>query len=97
MLTRDDIAKRLEAARDAERKARTRSAQLRRELSAASRRTETQSRCALGGVLVALAARGAADDLHAVEVVRDYLRDHPPHDSNASVLAGTAFDPVRAS
>ena len=97
MLTRADIEKQLAMARETERRARTRSAQLRRELSVVSRRHETQYRCALGGVLVALAARGTPGDLHAVEAVRDYLRDHPPHDSNAGVLSGSVFDPARVS
>ena len=96
MLTRDEIEKQLAAARDAERRARTRAAQLRRALTTVSRRAETQYRCALGGVLVALAARGAVADLHAVATVRAYLRDHPPHESNLGVLAGTPFDPAHA-
>lgn len=94
MLTKDDITKKLEVAHETERRARTRAASLRRELSIMSRRHETQYRCALGGVLVALAARGASDDMQAVRAVRDYLRDYPPHDSNATVLTGTPFDPT---
>ena len=93
MLTRDEIKKRLESARETERRARTRSAQLRRELSSVSRRHETQYRCALGGVMVALAARGGVDDLRAVDTVRAFLRENPPHDSNAAVLTGSPFDP----
>ena len=97
MFTREELARRLEAARLAERTARTRAAQLRRELAAAGRRHETQYRCAVGGTLVAMATRGSDDDLRAIEAVRAYLRQHPPHESNLSVLSGTPFDPSEPS
>ena len=96
MFTREELAKKLEAARAAERAARTRAAGLRRELSAVGRRQEAQYRCALGGTLLAMVARGTPDDLHAVDAVRAYLRQHPPHDSNMAVLVGTPFDPADA-
>ena len=93
MFTREELARKLESARVAERAARTRAAQLRRQLAVAGRRQETQYRCAVGGTLVAMATRGSDDDLRAVEAVRAYLRQHPPHDSNVAVLSGTPFDP----
>ncbi len=93
MLTRGELLTRLEAAKSAERSARVRAAQLRRELSAAGRRQDTQYKCCLGGVLVALAERGTPNDLHVVLTVRNYLSENPPHHSNAAVVQGTPFDP----
>ena len=93
MPTREELELRLASAQAAERTARTRAARLRREMVSVGRRRDTQYRCALGGVLVALAARGQPSDLNVMACVRTYLLEHPPHASNAEVLTGTPFDP----
>lgn len=90
-LTDAEIERRLTAARDAEKRARARVARLRRAVRTASRRLEAQRKCALGGVLLALAARGTDADARLVAYVRSYLVQHPPHDSNHDALRGTPF------
>lgn len=89
MLTDTEIERRLTVALDAEKRARI--AQLKRGLVGAIRRTEMQRKCALGGVLLALAARGTEADTRLVSYVRSYLAQHPPHQSNRGALIGTAF------
>ncbi len=91
LLTDTELERRLNAARDAERKARARIARLKRASSGAARRIDTQRKCALGGVLLALAARDAEADRRLVAYVRAYIRDYPPHVSNQDALRGTAF------
>jgi hypothetical protein len=91
MLTDTEIERRLTAARDAERKARARIARLKRASFGAARRIDTQRKCALGGVLLALAGRDAEADRRLVAYVRAYMREHPPHESNQDALRGTAF------
>lgn len=91
-LTDAEIERRLVAARDAERKARARIAQLKRGLTNLNRRTDMQRKCALGGVLLVLAERGQDADARLVQYVRAYLVQNPPHESNRVALAGTAFD-----
>lgn len=91
MLTDAEIERRLTAARDAERKARARIARLKRASSGVARRIDTQRKCALGGVLLTLAQRGAEADVRLVQYVCAYMRAHPPHESNREALRGTAF------
>lgn len=91
MLTDAELERRLVAARDAEKKARARIAKLKRASAGASRRLDTQRKCVLGAVLLALSARGGEADVRLVAYVRAYLREHPPHESNSAALAGTAF------
>jgi hypothetical protein len=91
LLTDAEIERRLTAARDAERKARARIARLKRASVGAARRLDTQRKCTLGGVLLALAQRGAEADTRLVQYVCAYMRAHPPHESNREALRGTAF------
>ena len=88
----EEIVKRLEAAREWERRARAMAARLRRAAGAAERRVETQRRCCLGGALLAIAAIDAQWAQQVTSAVRHYLANHPPHASNAATLGGTAFD-----
>ena len=92
-LTDVELEKKLNAARYAERRARARVAKLKRGLAGASRRTDMQRKCCLGGVLLALANRGQEADMRLVSYVRSYLLQYPLQASNAVALAGTPFAP----
>lgn len=92
MACKESIEERLAKARAREQKARQTVAKLKRAMSGADRRLETQRRCAIGGVVLAMATRAGRLDHQAIEVMRRYLADHPPHESNRDALRGTPLD-----
>ncbi len=89
-----DVKTELEAAQQRELRARMRVQALKRRLTGEERRRATQQRCALGGVLLAMAARGHEEDMTVVHVVRRYLASSSAsnaHASNVEALRGTPF------
>src|SRR3954468_4497513 len=90
-----EVANELRAAQERASRAQQRVAALKRRLAGEDRRRETQKRCALGGALLAMAARGTPDDFAVVERVCRYLATSTAsnaHESNLAVLRGTPFD-----
>lgn len=84
----DNITSRLEKARERERKARARVAQLRRAMDGESRRRRTQRLCTLGAAVEAWAEAGEMPD----DEFRDFLRRYISRDTDREILAGTKWD-----
>lgn len=88
MLTDTEIERRLTAARDAEKRARARVAQLKRGLVGASRRAEMQRLCTLGRALMSWTQA----DERVMHAARRYLATYITRDTDRAVLAGTPWD-----
>lgn len=89
------VQEELEAARQRELRARLRVQALKRRLSGEERRRAMQQRCALGGVLLALASRGDDNDRAVVAAVKRFLVENAvsnAHASNLAALVGTPFE-----
>lgn len=90
-----DVKAELEAAQQRELRARMRVQALKKRIGGEERRRATQQRCALGGVLLAMAARGRDDDLAVVDAVKRFFVEDAvssANDSNREALVGTLFD-----
>ncbi len=88
MLTDTEIERRLTAARDAEKRARARVAQLKRGLVGASRRTEMQRLCTLGRALMTW----SQSDERVMQAARRYLSGYITRDTDRAVLVGTPWE-----
>ena len=88
MLTDAEIERRLTAARDAEKRARARVAQLRRGLAGASRRAEMQRLCTLGRAVSAW----AESDERVMRAYRAHLVGYITRDTDKAILVGTPYD-----
>ncbi len=87
LLTDTELERRLNAARDAEKKARARVAKLKRASAGASRRAETQRLCTLGRAVMSWSQ---ADD-RVMHALRRYLADYIARDTDREILAGTPW------
>jgi hypothetical protein len=87
-------AEKLKIAQERAAKANRRLAVLKNKFEIGERARQTQQKCALGGVLFAIAARGEVSDLRVVDYVIRFLTHSTSGsaDSNRAVLVGTAFD-----
>lgn len=89
-----EVQAELEAAQQRELRAKMRVQALKKRISGEERRRATQQRCALGGALLAMAARGTDADRVVVAEVRRFLAVDATSNataSNLSALAGTPF------
>lgn len=87
----DNITVRLEKARERERKARARVAQLRRAMDGESRRKRTQRLCTLGAALEAWHASGEMPSARFAAFLRRYIT----RDTDREILSGTRWDVTR--
>ena len=85
----DTIEQKLALARDQERKARARTARLRRELDQTNRRTRNQVKYTLGAALVALAESGKGEQM--VANFRRWLDHYLSRPTDRAVLRDTPF------
>ncbi|CAM5367998.1 hypothetical protein ATER59S_01524 [Aquamicrobium terrae] len=85
----DTIEQRLELARLRERKARARTARLRRSLDQANRRTRNQTKYTLGAAVLALAESGKGEQM--VAGLRRWLDHYLSRPQDRAVLRDTPF------
>jgi hypothetical protein len=85
----DNLEQRLELARLRERKARARTARLRRSLDQSNRRTRNQVKYTLGASILALAESGKGEQL--VAGLRRWLDHYLSRPQDRAVLRGTPF------
>jgi hypothetical protein len=85
----DNLEQKLELARLRERKARARTARLRRSLDQSNRRTRNQAKYTLGAALIALAESGRGDQL--VASFRRWLDHYLSRPQDRAVLRDTPF------
>ena len=88
LLTDAEIERRLVLARDAEKKARAKIAQLKRASVGASRRAETQRLCTLGRALTVMCER----DERFLNVVNKFLAEYISRDIDIEILRNTQFE-----
>jgi len=88
MLTDAEIERRLVAARDTERKARVRIAQLKRASVGVSRHMEMQRLCTLGRALMAWCER----DERVMHAAQRFLADYISRDTDRAALTGTPWE-----
>ena len=87
IVDKNSLLVRLDAARARERAARAEASRLRRELTAADRRRETQRLCVLGRAL----DNWASTDERVRESARRYLATYVTRDTDRAALAGSAW------
>lgn len=85
----DTIEQKLELARLRERKARAKTARLRRSLDQSNRRTKNQAKYTLGAAMIALAESGKGEPL--VTNFRRWLDHYLSRPQDRDILTGTAF------
>lgn len=85
----ENIEQRLELARLRERKARARTARLRRSLDQSNRRTKNQVKYTIGAAMVALAESGKGDQM--VASFRRWLDRYLSRPEDRAILSGTLF------
>ncbi|TIS53790.1 MAG: hypothetical protein E5W91_29490 [Mesorhizobium sp.] len=85
----DTISQKLELARLRERKARARTARLRRSLDQSNRRTRNQVKCTLGAATLALAESGKGEQF--VVGLRRWLDHYLTRPEDRAVLRHTPF------
>lgn len=83
------VEQKLELARARERKARARTARLRRELDESNRRTRNQVKYTLGAAVLALAESGKGEQL--VAGLRRWLDHYLSRPTDRGLLRGTPF------
>lgn len=88
MLTDAELGRRLTAARDAERKARSRIAKLKRASAGVSRRAEMQRLCTLGRAVMVWSSA----DERFMQALRRYLNGYISRETDREILAGTPWE-----
>jgi hypothetical protein len=88
LLTDTELERRLNAARDAEKRARARIAKLKRVSATMNRRAETQRLCTLGRAIMAW----SAVDERVMASLRRWLAHYITRDADRDILLGTPWE-----
>jgi hypothetical protein len=87
VLTEDEIARRIDAARQAEKRARAKIAKLNRVSKSSARRRETQLLCTLGRTIMSW----SRDNEKVMTALRVYMSNYINRDTDFDILDGTAW------